>query len=274
MLLTQTPLAGFILLALAVGARAATTQPADTGDAMVSENFDDARADRPLLKAMLKNKYISHAAGEGVGGSGAVRAKYVGGTMGSQRIIVTHPLPEPGLEMTLCYDVKFDADFQFVRGGKLHGLGPDAPVAGGNAMTPGGWSARLMFNPDGKLATYLYEQLKKSKYGSGRQAKDFRFVPGRYHAVSLYVRLNDPPEAANGETRVYVDGQPVIEQHGLKYRSVGGDDTLISRLLFNTFHGGNAPDWAPKSPDGTFADVYAYFDNIAVHRGQHVRPAR
>jgi hypothetical protein len=39
----------------------------------------------------------------------------------------------------------FDQDWQWVLGGKLHGLGPEQPITGGNERLPTGWSARVTF---------------------------------------------------------------------------------------------------------------------------------
>jgi hypothetical protein len=90
--------------------------------------------------------------------------------------------------------------------------------------------------------------------------------------VTLQVRVNDPPEASNGFSRLYVDGE-LIEQHeNLRLRGAGGDDTLINKFMFSSFHGGHQPKWAPRDADGNYTTVYATFDNIAVYQGEHIRP--
>lgn len=208
----------------------------------------------------------------GTNGSTGLRATYAGNEVGSARIVRQHVLPEKGTEYTLCYDVKFDEDFQFVRGGKLHGLGPARPITGGNPMRPDGWSARVTFGPEGRIRTYLYNQSQTGQYGTTKSAPDFRFEKGRYHAVSLHVKLNDPNEA-NGFAHIYVDGELQVAHDDVQFRGESGDHTLIDRVLFSTFHGGSNPDWAPKTEDGEYATVHATFDNFAVHRGRFVRAA-
>jgi hypothetical protein len=216
------------------------------------------------------HRHLELIAGDGTDGSTGLRATYIGNEVGSARIVQQHALSEKGTEYTLSYDVKFDEDFQFVRGGKLHGLGPSRPITGGNPIRPDGWSARVTFGPEGSIRTYLYHQDQEGKYGSTKSAPDFRFVKGRYHAVSLHVKLNDPQEA-NGFAHIYVDGKLQVAHDNIRFRGEDGDHTLIDRALFSTFHGGSNPDWAPKTEDGEYATVHATFDNFAVHRGRNVR---
>jgi hypothetical protein len=217
-----------------------------------------------------RHALLDLAPGEGVGGSTGLRATYVGEDRGSSRIVMQQRLPERGTEYTLVYDVRFEDDFQFVRGGKLHGLGPSRPITGGQPMRPDGWSARVTFGPEGSIRTYLYNQDQTGVYGTTRPARDFRFQTGEWHAVSLHVKLNDPDEA-NGFAHIYVDGERVVAHDNVRFRGEDGDHTLIDRVLFSTFHGGSNPDWAPRTEDGEYATVHATFDNFAVYRGAFVR---
>lgn len=94
-----------------------------------AENFDSADSlDR--VRA-LRSRHVTVVDGRGIGGSRALRVTYVGGAEGSSRIVAKVPIP-PALDYTLTYAVRFDRDFQFVLGGKLHGLGSRMPVAGGD----------------------------------------------------------------------------------------------------------------------------------------------
>ena len=224
-----------------------------------------------FTKAAGRGGLLKVLHGAGVAGTRGLRALYEGCEIGSRRMVSRHRLPERGGEMTLCYDVNFPRDFQFVRGGKLHGLGPEAPVTGGKPMTPAGWSARVVFTGDGGVATYLYTQDKNSRYGEKVIAKNFRFVPGRFHAVSLHVGLNSAPDLADGFAEIYVDGRLVVNHRGVRFRSTVDGKSLIRKMLFSTFHGGHEPEWAPRDADGRFAKVTATFDNFAVHSGKHVR---
>ncbi len=219
----------------------------------------------------FQHSNVEPAPGEGVDGGTAALFTYVGSDVGSDRIVRRITLDERGTEYTLSYDVRFDEDFQFVRGGKLHGLGPDRVISGGQERRPDGWSARVNFAGGGGVRTYIYEQDGETQWGVGRSSSGFTFERGRYHAVSLHLKLNDPPEEANGFAHVHVDGEQVISHDDLRLRGEAGEHTHISQFLISTFHGGSSPEWAPMDEDGEYVDVYAWLDNIEVHRGRYVR---
>jgi N-sulfoglucosamine sulfohydrolase len=221
---------------------------------------------------LLQHPKLTLAPGAGVQGSKGLRAEYTSYDRGSERIVRHVFLPEPGPEFSLNYDVSFDEDFQFVRGGKLLGLGPEKHITGGRPIRPEGWSARVTFKDEGGIKLYTYHQDMKGQYGDrGAVQAPFRFEKGRYYSVSLHVRVNDPPEASNGFSRLYVDGR-LIEQHeNLRLRGAGGEVTMINKFMFSSFHGGHEPEWAPRDKNGNYTTVHATFDNISVHEGEHIR---
>ena len=236
---------------------------------VLAESFEGEGA---VAKALLRDPRMRVADGEGFGGGKGLRVTYVGGPMGSERLVRHLPVGERGLDYTLQYDVKFGRDFQFVRGGKLHGLGPDKPVTGGDPIRPDGWSARVMWRAGGHVELYTYHQDQRGKYGDkGEAVRPLSFAPGRWYAVSLHVRLNSAPDKADGFVRLYIDGVLTERHEALRLRGVTSDDTLISSFLFSTFHGGNDPSWAPKNSGGGYASVTAWFDNFAVWRGEWIR---
>lgn len=238
---------------------------------LFSEDFEDP-ASKTCQQFLNNSKHLSLAKGEGVGGTDALLATYEGSPIGSERIVINFPLAEDGLEMTLNYDVKFKEGFQFVGGGKLHGLGPVNRVTGGREMHPEGWSARIMWGKNGSVHTYTYHQDKPGQYGEhGEKVEPFNFVPGTYYAVSLHVKVNDAPDQANGFTRIYIDGKLIEHREDVRFRAVDTEDSEISHFLFSTFHGGHTPKWAPKDAEGNYIDVYALFDNITVFSGEHIR---
>ena len=102
---------------------------------VLEETFERKRGE--LRQELEKHDQLEVVKGVGVDGGAAIRATYVPSKRGSERIVVSYPI-KPALEYTLNYDVKFEKDFDFTHGGKLHGLGPDKPVTGGKAMRPDG----------------------------------------------------------------------------------------------------------------------------------------
>jgi hypothetical protein len=224
-----------------------------------------------LVATMPDDPRLKVVDGDGVDGGRALRVEYVGGPMGSERLVGSFPLP-PADEYTLNYDVRFGRDFQFVLGGKLHGFGPKRPVTGGRPLHPSGWSARVMWRENGRAETYTYHQDQQGRYGeAGAANAPFRFQPDRYYAVSLHVKINGSSGSRNGFVRLYIDGVLVESREDLRLRATNGSVGSISAFLFSTFHGGNAPERAPRGRDGGYTNEIAYFDNFAVHAGEHVR---
>lgn len=235
------------------------------------ETFDDA--DTAFSAKLVEHPATSVAEGEGVSGSNAIKVLYEGFPKGSRRVIARHRLPFATAEATLTYDVKFCEGFDFVKGGKLHGLGPVKPVAGGGEGHPERWSARVTFKSGGGIATYLYFQDRPRKWGETTIAENFGFERNRFYAISLNVRVNDPPSANNGHARIFVDGEQVVSRENVQFRATGGKGTLINQILFSTFHGGNTEGYAPRNSDGSYRTECAYFDNFAVHPSLKIKEA-
>ena len=236
---------------------------------VLKEDFE-APQNAGLYARLNRHRSLEVVEGVGVNNSVGLQATYVGYDRGSERIVLEYPLGQRGLAYSLCYDVRFDEDFQFVRGGKIMGLGPDVKVTGGNTVTPAGWSARSNFGEDGGIHTYVYSQNKKWKWGESVHSDKGVFRKGDFHKVTLQVQLNDPANLPNGESHIYVDGKLQVTHKKIQYRGVSGDNSLISTLLFETFHGGNTPEYAPRDKNGNYTAVKAYFDNIEVYEGLHV----
>ncbi len=229
-------------------------------------NFEKTDA---FAKAVLKSPNTSLAAKQGVGKSTALKVSYIPSKNGSQRVTVKYKINRKVSEASLNYDVKFDRNFDWAKGGKLHGVGPEKSVTGGKAVSKDSWSVRLMFRPAGGITSYIYKQDKKGKYGDKTYAEN-TLKKDRYYAVTVYVKINNPG-VKDGIVRVYLDGQLEIDLTKQMLRgNVNIDTGNIEYILFNTFHGGHSEDWAPKK-NGKPVTCYAYFDNFAVYKGLHIR---
>lgn len=254
-------LAAAALLAAAVPAAAET---------LLSEDFETV-SPGDLADRLGEDEHVAMAAAAGPEGSTAIEVSYEGYERGSQRVLANLALEQRTVDATLSYDVRFCPGFQFVKGGKLHGLAPDDPVTGGNEVDPETWSARVVFGRGGKLGVYVYSQGMDQRYGDSYYADDpVPLEPGRFYSVSLHVRLNDPGEL-NGRFELYVDGERTVARDGIAYRGAFTPPTEISTFLFSAFHGGSGESWAPRTPGGDYAVECAVFDNFEVSDGLAVR---
>lgn len=246
---------------------AAATEKNNTGThnpQVFAERFDHELS--PMGRALLNKKYVRLVKKVGLRGSDAVQITYQGYEEGSHRITATGKLPQPALRYNLSFAVKFCKNFDFVLGGKLHGLGPEQPVTGGNKVGIANWSARLMFERDGGLRSYVYHQDMNGKFGDSVKAQNFRFQLNRFYNVQMQVSLNSAANKADGKMITFIDGVEVIRHENIRFRQKMTEDTLISKVLFNTFHGGASPEWAPRTKDKKYKAVCAYFDDFVVTR--------
>lgn len=233
-------------------------------DVLLEENFDRVGSFGRLL---LSDAHVKLLRKGGPDGSDAIRVAYVGSKEGSERVVMRHPLKKAVEEATLSFDVRFGEDFQWVKGGKLHGLGPENPVTGGNDRAPEKWSARLMFGGEGQTKSYLYEQSPDKKFGIGGTSKASVFKKGVWHHVVIRVKVNTAGNA-DGMFTVSVDGKEVNKESTVTFRASKDKSTLISTMLFSTFHGGESPAHAPRNQAGKYTTVYADFDNFTVKKGE------
>jgi hypothetical protein len=183
--------------------------------------------------------------------TGVFEANKFGGPQGH-----THRLPiKAAHEYLLEYKVRFNADFPFMRGGKLPGL------AGGNAPTGcvdtdlNGFSARHMWRTGGQLVAYLYDQDQGGDCGNNITTS-LNFKTQKWYAIKQRVKLNTARNH-DGELQISVDGQMLVDRKNLEYMSVGPAANLINVILFHSFFGGSTQDWAPtRQCSLSFADLF------------------
>ena len=163
----------------------------------------------------------------------------------------------------LRYTLRFNQDFDFVKGGKLPGLcgGPENVSGGRPADGANGFSARLMWRRDGRGEAYVYHKNQPEKYGESFPfPEDFRFPPGKPVQVRIAVVMNTGGQR-DGTLRVWTTlaGQGerlVVERTDMEWRSA--ETFNVDSLYFETFHGGNDSSWAPTRP------CYAEFSGFEV----------
>ncbi|EKO3566648.1 polysaccharide lyase [Vibrio metschnikovii] len=195
-------------------------------------------------------------------GKDVVRVTYEPYEQGSLRVLKAFPLSKPVQDATLSYDVKFHKDFEFVKGGKLHGLRGNKPSAGCHPVPEDGWSVRVTWNKDGKPHLYIYHQDKVARCGDSYSDRNsgFTFSTDRWHRVDMYVKANSDVNAWDGEAELYVDGIKVASVYGI--RLTQKMDSIVSNFSISTFHGGSNSSWAPSKT------VYSYFDFFTVKEGK------
>lgn len=188
-----------------------------------------------------------------------LRVRYPAGSFGADKggagwrfAFGTHEAAE------IRYEVRFDAQFDFVKGGKLPGLcGGPKTITGGDAVNGlDGFSARVMWRKDGRGQAYVYHMHQPSKYGDEFDfPADFRFTPGKATTIRIQVEMNAAGKK-NGQLRVWADERLMVEKTDLQWRK--GTTYGVDSVLFNTFHGGSDTSWAPPR------DVWAEFSGFQV----------
>ena len=165
--------------------------------------------------------------------------------------------------IVLSYSVRFDEEFDFVRGGKLPGLYGGIPRSGGQLPTGrDGYSTRIVWQSKGKGALYAYlptnsKAYKGVTYGTMIGAGAWQFEPGKWTDLSQRIKLNKPG-TNDGRITIWIDGALVHDECGLRFRDI--PSLKIDGIFFSTFFGGNEPDWASRK------DTYADFTNFRLSR--------
>jgi hypothetical protein len=165
----------------------------------------------------------------------------------------------PTNEICFSYQIKFDANFTWVKGGKLPGLWMgDTGANGGNHLSEGS-SFRVMWRANGSAEAYLYappqlpsySQLpgfqtnNAGSYGDSVWRSEFEFDVDTWTPVRMYAKLNtfDPINSnANndGIVQLQIGNQTRIysEMKWIEFPN------LISGLMMQSFFGGDSHTWS------------------------------
>ncbi|KAH6914002.1 hypothetical protein BKA70DRAFT_1095664 [Coprinopsis sp. MPI-PUGE-AT-0042] len=173
--------------------------------------------------------------------------------------------------MMVSYEMALERGFNWVKGGKLPGLrgGFNSTGCSGGRLANGKdcFSARVMWRRSGSGEVYAYIPRSNGvcsrrdvdcndDFGISFDRGSFVMRAGQWMEVAMLVRLNSPPDVANGNIRLYFNGQEVLSQEGLQIRSA--DSVTVNGLFFSTFFGGADESFA------TPRDTFSYFRNIQL----------
>ncbi|GAB4823472.1 hypothetical protein N2152v2_010518 [Parachlorella kessleri] len=175
-------------------------------------------------------------------------------------------------EATLEYDVYLPPDFEFIKGGKLPGLGGGPRGCGGGVDPIDCWSVRVMWRREGAGEAYMYvpeghqgadfcDQPPRTKcdYHAGVSLSRgaFYFQPGQWHHIALTVQMNDVGQA-NGVVEIRVNGERKIYYNQVAYRTKPG--IQVDSVVFSTWYGGGDATWSPTE------ETFTLFKNIQLYR--------
>lgn len=190
-------------------------------------------------------------------GNAHLKVTYIPTSRGTKRVTAEVLLEQPVYRAQLSYKVKFGEDFEFVRGGKLHGLGGGELTSGCKAQSKKGWSVRVVWIEGGVPALYVYGQNRTKRCGTAYPVHTgFSFQRNVWHHVRLDVNLNSNPQVNDATVVLSIDGNELSRLE--KLQLTGAKDVLIDTFMFSTFHGGSNSTWSPSKR------VFAEFDNFVV----------
>jgi hypothetical protein len=187
--------------------------------------------------------HVAYPKGSGTGKHG----KY--GGMGVDAV----PKGLPKTAAKFSFSAWFAEGFNFARGGKLGGFMIGRGKASGCRFSSTGASHRVVFRPNGGVASYIYwplgvtqRGLKRRKCGTiinDHAAGTLR--RGQWNNIVVGVRLNSIRNGvpwADGTAFLRVNGGKPKVYNGIVWRT--RTDMGISSIVFDTFFGG--PDPSPK----------------------------
>ncbi|TFK75432.1 polysaccharide lyase family 14 protein [Pluteus cervinus] len=176
--------------------------------------------------------------------------------------------------MIISYEVAFDSGFNWVKGGKLPGLrgGLDTTGCSGGSQANGQtcFSSRVMWRKSGDGEVYAYiptpnhlctdsNIICNPDFGTSISRNSFGFESARWNRITMLVQMNDPPNVANGNVRLFFNDIQALSTGDLQFRSASS--LSINGMYFSTFFGGDDPSWA--TPQTT----HTYFRNLQLWAG-------
>mmetsp|Transcript_8696 Transcript_8696/g.12916 ORF Transcript_8696/g.12916 Transcript_8696/m.12916 type:complete len:323 (-) Transcript_8696:458-1426(-) len=247
-----------VVLALASGGVQATY----TDDALFRQNFETASEDWDFHEELRIQDYHS----QGMYHGRILRVNYPPDDRGSPRVNNNFNLEEEVTSATLSFDVKLHSQFEFVKGGKMHGLGGGTTTTGCIPIDSDGWSVRVMWRGEGVPELYVYHQDRSDTCGDRYTPENFHLERGTWYRIDLQVQMNSSPGHNDGKAVLFIDGKKLVEANGL--RLSGTANVNIDTFMFATFYGGADSSWSPSKT------TFVYYDNFTVSRGMKVTGER
>lgn len=185
------------------------------------------------------------------------------------------PATFPTNEACLQYNLKFEQNFDWVKGGKLPGMWIGNIGASGGNHDVNGYSYRSAWHANGAAQAYLYIPKQQSPdlgkqpgfinsdvYGDALWRGQFAFDTNTWYSVKLYIKLN----TFNGASPHYdgVIGMAINNTTHMFDKIVWTDNKqhTINGIMMDTFFGGSDISWASSQT------TYSYFRNFVVSRGK------
>nr|WP_294897939.1 hypothetical protein [uncultured Pedobacter sp.] len=174
---------------------------------------------------------------------------------------------EEGTAYELKYEVKFDKDFDFGKGGKV-GFGlrvGDGNTGCDKANDGNGGSARVMWYTSGgttKFKPYMYYYDMPENCGDNIVANAFypkegSIEKGKWYKIRIYVKSNNY-DKKDGRIQVSIDGNTVLDQP-IRW-TANNAKRFINKLSNDTFRGGSGDDWKTDNTG------YIYLDNLDLKK--------
>lgn len=166
----------------------------------------------------------------------------------------------PKDEYFFSYKVRFEDDFDFVKGGKLPGLAGGVIKAGNIPNGDDGWLARMMYWEKGKLSFYVYFPNQSTRWGErlylkNAQQDTLRISKGQWHRITQRIKLNTP-EKNDGVLQAWFDGQEAFYTDSILFRK--SSELQTDHVSYSVFMGGDDFSWAPSK------NQYIYFDDFRI----------
>lgn len=283
----------FIQTFLLVGLLASSYAPQARGIVVFQNNFESNAAGAYSVSDLAAG-WNDTTSNDGVD-EGRVSITDDADAFGSKSLVVEYPQGESNNgksqwkmdlggsydELFLSYRIRFDENFDFVRGGKLPGLCGGACNSGGSRPNGfDGWSARMMWRTDGSgsgeeggsdlsrdqanIVQYVYHPDQTTNGGTNGDDLNWNdttpskwqlFDSDQWYHLQHRVVMNTPGQH-DGIVQAWLDGEMVLDVQDIRFREIAS--LQIDTLYFSTFFGGSSSIWE------TTKDEYVYYDDFVV----------